>query len=59
MYDRKKVSLKKLPYNEGDALVEGQVYIMIEQLLLEKYKRPSGEYLDATCKTLSTSLYLR
>ena len=32
---------------------------MIEELLLEKYKRPCAEYLDATCKTLSTSLYLR
>lgn len=27
--------------------------------MLSKFKRPTPEYLDATCKTLSTSLYLR
>ena len=32
---------------------------MIDKTLLSKYKRPTPEYLDATCKTLSTSLYLR
>ena len=59
MYDRKKVSLKRLPFNEGDEMIQGQVYVMIDKLLLEKYKRPSSDYIDATCKTLSTSLYLR
>ena len=32
---------------------------MIDKTLLGKFKRPSPEYLDATCKTLSASLYLR
>lgn len=59
MYDRKRVNMKRLPYTEGDELVPGQVYVMIDKLLLEKYKKPSSDYLDATCKTLSTSLYLR
>jgi hypothetical protein len=59
LYDRKKVNLKKLPFNEGDELIPGQAYILIDTILLEKYKRPSADYLDATCKTLSASLYLR
>ena len=59
MYNRVKVQLKKLPFTDGDTLIEGEVYIMIDKQLLAKYKRPTPEYFDATCKTLSTSLYLR
>lgn len=51
--------MKKLPYNEGDALINGEVYVYIEKSMLKKYTRPTPEYLEATCKTLSTSLYLR
>ncbi len=39
--------------------MSGDAYIMVEKSLNQKYKRPSPEYLDATCKTLSASLYLR
>jgi hypothetical protein len=59
MYNRAQVQLKKQPYNEGDPLIDGEVYIMIDKTLNSKYKRPSAEYLDATCKTLSASLYLK
>ena len=59
MYNRVKIQLKRLPFNEGDLLVDGEVYIMIDKALITKYKRPTPEYLDATCKTLSTSMYLR
>lgn len=59
MYKREKFKLKRLPYSEGDALVDGEVYILIEKQLLGKYKKPSTEQLDACIKTLSTSLYLR
>ncbi len=59
LYKREKVKLKRLPYSEGDALIEGEVYILTEKTLLEKYKKPSAEQLEACCRTLSTSLYLR
>jgi hypothetical protein len=59
MYKREKVRMKRLPYNDGDALIDGETYIMIDKALLKMYKRPSPEYLDATSKTLSASLYLR
>jgi hypothetical protein len=32
---------------------------MTEKTLNQKYKRPTAEYLEATCKTISASLYLR
>ena len=59
MYSRTKIQMKRLPYKEGDELVEGETYIYIDKNFLSKYKRPTPEYLDATCKTLSASLYLR
>jgi hypothetical protein len=59
IYNKISVQLKKLPYKEGDELISGEVYIMVEKSLNQKYKRPSTEYLDATCKTLSASIYLR
>jgi len=30
----------------------------VDKNLIKTFKRPSKEYLDATCKTLSTSLFL-
>ncbi len=52
--------MKRLPYEEqGGQMVDGQVYILIDKSLKDVYKRPTKEYLEATCKTLSTSLYLR
>lgn len=59
LYKREKFKLKRLPYNEGDPLVDGEVYILTDKTLLGKYKKPSAEQLDACCKTLSASLYLR
>ena len=59
LYKREKVKFKRLPFNDGDVMIEGEVYIVIEKGLLKQYKRPTTEYLEATCKTLSTSLYLR
>jgi hypothetical protein len=59
MYDRRQVRLKRLPHREGDELIDGQVYVLIDKSLKDIYKRPTKEYLDATCKLLSTSLYLR
>lgn len=32
---------------------------MIDKALVKVFKRPSKEYLEATCKTLSASLFLR
>ena len=43
LYKREKVKLKRLPFSEGDALVDGEVYILVEKALLEKYKKPSAE----------------
>ena len=40
-------------------MIEADAYIIIEKSLIENYKRPSAEYLEATCKTLSASLFLR
>ena len=59
IYNKISIQLKKLPFKEGDELLSGEVYIMVEKSLNQKYKRPSAEYLDATCKTLSASIYLR
>ncbi len=58
-YKREKVELKRLPYKDGDPLIQGEVYILTEKTLISQYKRPSGEQLEAICRTLSTSLYLR
>jgi hypothetical protein len=43
LYKREKVKLKKLPHSEGDALIDGEVYILIDKTLLGKYKKPSNE----------------
>ena len=43
MYKREKVKLKRLPFREGDTLIDGEVYILTEKGLLEKYKKPSSE----------------
>ena len=59
MYNRIKIKMKKLPYNEGDPLIDGETYEMIDKAQLKQFKKPSVDYLDATCKTLSTSLFLR
>ena len=32
---------------------------MIDKNITQKYKRPSQEYLEATCKTISAGLFLR
>ena len=57
--DEPGVIVATLVRKEGDELIPGEVYIMIEKSLNQKYKRPSAEYLEATCKTLSASVYLR
>ena len=59
IFSKTKVQLKQLPYKDGDPLEEGLVFIMIDKQLLSMYKRPSPEYLDAVCKTLSAGMYLR
>ncbi len=59
MYAKFTLKMKKLPYKEGDQLISGYVYIMTEKTLNQKYKRPTAEYLEATYKTISASLYLR
>lgn len=35
MYKRDKVKIKKLPFNEGDPLIDGEVYVMIDKALLK------------------------
>lgn len=59
LYNKLTVSLKRLPHSEGQPLIEGLVYVIVDKNLLSKYKRPTPEYLEATSKTLSASLYLR
>ena len=59
LYSRPKIQVKQLPFTDGDALLDGEVYIMIDKTMLSSYKKPSNEYLEATCMTLSTSLFLR
>jgi hypothetical protein len=43
LYKREKFKLKRLPYSEGDALIDGEVYILTDKTLLGKYKKPSAE----------------
>ncbi len=59
IYRREKVEFKRLPYKDGDALILGEVYILSDKTLISQYKRPSSEQLEAVCRMLSTSLYLR
>jgi len=35
LYNRVKVGLKKQPFSEGEALIDGEVYIMIEKTMLK------------------------
>lgn len=51
--------MKKLPFKEGDQLLSGEVYIIIDATFIEMYKKPSADYLNAVVKTLSASLFLR
>ena len=59
LYKKLTVQLKKLPFSDGQTLMEGITYVIVDKTLLSKYKRPTAEYLEATSRTLSASLYLR
>ena len=40
-------------------MISAEVYVIIEESILNVYKRPNSEYLENVCKTLSASIFLK
>ena len=59
VYNRLEVQLKLHSHGKEDQFVNGLAYEMVHKDLLRLYSTPCDKYLDACCKTLSTSLFLK
>jgi len=41
MYKSQKIKLKKLPFSEGDKMLDGETYLAIDKNWMKAYKTPS------------------